>query len=187
MSELSGWAASHRSEHLKVWAKVWREDRKSQLPRALPRFSPFPSPTCLSEPGTAHFKSISDSPARCTSSENHKLVYWIQFRPRDELSLTDSRYRAILARVCAWSHFITWCHNHIPEGKACVHRPPPAQPNHTAVCNANTLCPQVAMVTIITTSYPPSEYWNSPHLRASSSNNKHGKGGQIWKVGGGIQ
>lgn len=97
MSELSGQAASHCSEaweHLKIWAEVWREDHKSQLPRALPRFSPLLSPTCLPEPETAHFKSISDWPARCTSSENHKLVYWMEFLPRDELSVTDSRYKA---------------------------------------------------------------------------------------------
>lgn len=88
---------------------------------------------------------------------------------------------------CAWPHFIMWCHNLIPEGKACGHRPLPAQPYHTAVCCANTLGPQVAVVTIITTSYPPTEYWNSPHECASSRNNKHEKGGQIWKVEGGIQ
>lgn len=39
------------------------------------------------------------------------------------------------------------------------------------------------MVTIIRTSYLPTEYWNSARKRASSSHNKHGKGGQIWKVG----
>lgn len=90
MSELSGWVTSHRSEaweHLKIWAEVWWEDHKSQLPHALPRFSPLLSPTCLPEPETTHFKSISDSPARWTSSENHKLVYWMKFAPRDELSI----------------------------------------------------------------------------------------------------
>lgn len=125
MSERSGWAASHRSEaweHLKIWAEVWQEDRKSQLPCALPRFSPLLSPTCLPAPETAHFKSISDSPARCTSSENHKLVYWMKFLPRDELSFTDSWYRASLVRV-AWtltspsiSHSCVLCKHSGPPG-----------------------------------------------------------------------